>query len=109
MISRVWSGVTTKDNADAYETLLRSQIFPGILARKIAGFLRIELFRRPIGDEVEFVTVMWFSSLEAVRAFAGEEWEEAVVPSAARALLKRFDDRSRHYEVREMQHATSAS
>ena len=101
MISRVWAGVTTTDNADAYETLLRAKIFPNILAKKIDSFLRIERFRRPMGEEVEFVTVMWFTSLEAVRAFAGENYEHAVVPPAPQAVLKRFDKTSRHYEVRE--------
>ena len=100
MISRVWTGWTTPQNADAYEKLLRNEIFPGIVGKNIAGFHRIELFRRPAGDEVEFVTVMWFSSLDAVKAFAGERFEEAVVPPKARAVLKRFDDRSKHYEVR---------
>ena len=100
MISRVWTGWTTPQNADAYETLLRNEIFPGIVGKNIAGFQRIELFRRPAGDEVEFVTVMWFLSLDAVKAFAGERFEEAVVPPKARAVLKRFDDRSKHYEVR---------
>lgn len=108
MISRVWYGFTTPENAEAYEELLRSRIFPGILAKNVAGFLRIELFRRPSGDEVEFVTVMWFANKDAVKAFAGENWEEAVVPPAARAVLKRFDDRSRHYEVRETRQANPA-
>jgi hypothetical protein len=53
-----------------------------------------------VGDEVEFVTVMWFDSTEAVRAFAGEDYEAAVVPQKARALLSRFDERSQHYEVK---------
>jgi antibiotic biosynthesis monooxygenase (ABM) superfamily enzyme len=101
MISRVWYGWTTPQNADAYEVLLKSQIFPGIVARNIAGFRRIELFRRPAGDEVEFVTVMWFDSLDAVKAFAGEQWEAAVVPPAARAVLKHYDATSQHYDVRE--------
>jgi len=105
MISRVWHGWTTPENADVYENLLKSQIFPGILAKNVEGFLRIELFRRPIGREVEFITVMWFTSLEAVKAFAGEAWEVAVVPPAARAVLSRFDDRSQHYEVREQREA----
>jgi hypothetical protein len=105
MISRIWYGYTTPQNADAYEALLKTQIFPGILARGIDGFLRIELFRRALDDEVEFATVMWFTSLDAVRAFAGENWQQAVVPPAARALLKRFDERSRHYDVREIRTA----
>jgi heme-degrading monooxygenase HmoA len=105
MISRIWYGWTTPQNADAYENLLKTEIFPGILARNLAGFRRIELLRRPAGEEVEFVTVMWFSSLEAVRAFAGGQWEVAVVPEAARAVLKRFNPVSRHYEVREVKEA----
>ncbi len=100
MISRVWHGWTTPANADAYETLLNSEIFMGIKNRKIAGYRGIHLFRRNIGKEVEFVTVMWFDSLEAVRVFAGEDYEACVVPQKARALLSHFDARSQHYEVR---------
>lgn len=100
-ISRIWRGWTTPQNADAYETLLRNEIFPAILGRKVAGFRRIEMLRAVAGDEVEFVTVMWFDSLEAVKAFAGADYQTAVVPPKARAVLKRFDMRSQHYEVRE--------
>jgi heme-degrading monooxygenase HmoA len=101
MISRIWYGWTTPQNADAYEKLLKTEIFPGIIGRKIPGFRRIELLRRPDADEVEFVTIIWFDSIEAVRAFAGERYQQAVVPPAARALLKGFDDLAVHYEVRE--------
>jgi heme-degrading monooxygenase HmoA len=100
MISRVWHGWTTAANADAYETLLKSEIFTGIEGREIAGYRGIHLFRRNLGKEVEFVTVMWFDSMDAVRAFAGEDYEVAVVPPKARALLSRFDARSQHYEVK---------
>ncbi|MGD9099415.1 MAG: antibiotic biosynthesis monooxygenase [Anaerolineae bacterium] len=100
MISRVWHGWTTPDNAGAYETLLKDEIFVGIAARQIAGYRGIHLLRRDLEDEVEFVTVMWFDSLQAVRTFAGEDYEVAVVPPAARALLSRFDARSGHYEVK---------
>ncbi|HVV63803.1 MAG TPA: antibiotic biosynthesis monooxygenase [Pseudolabrys sp.] len=106
MIARVWYGRTTPENGDAYENLLRDEIFPGILGRKIAGFRRIELYRATIGDEVEFVTVMWFDSLDAVKAFAGAQYDVAVVPPKARAVLKRFDARSKHYEVRETRDAS---
>ena len=99
MISRIWHGWTTPANADAYEALLKSEIFVGIQDREIAGYQGIHLLRRDVGDEVEFVTIMWFDSIEAVRTFAGEDYEIAVVPPKARALLSRFDERSQHYQV----------
>jgi heme-degrading monooxygenase HmoA len=101
MICRIWHGWTTPENADAYERLLRSEIFREIADRGISGYHGIELLRRVAGDSVEFLTLMWFDSVEAVRAFAGADYEvAAVVPPEARALLKRFDARSAHYEVR---------
>jgi heme-degrading monooxygenase HmoA len=101
MISRIWHGYTRPDDADSYETLLRDEVITGIEDRSIEGFREIQVFRRELGDEVEFITVMWFDSLDAIRAFAGEDYEASVVPPAARALLARFDQRSQHYEVRE--------
>ncbi len=100
MIGRIWHGWTTPVNADAYEALLKSEIFVGIGERQISGYRGIQLFRRFLGAEVEFVTIMWFDSLEAVRVFAGEDYEVAVIPPKARALLARFDARSQHYEVK---------
>ena len=100
MISRIWHGWTTSANADAYEALLKSEIFEGIKQRQIMGYRGIQLFRRSLNEEVEFVTVMRFDTMEAVRAFAGEDYEAAVVPPKARKLLSRFDARSQHYEVR---------
>lgn len=99
MISRVWHGWTLPENADAYQNLLLEEIFFGIQDRKIDGYRGIQLYRRDIGDEVEFVTIMRFESIEAVSAFAGEDYEVAVVPPKARALLSHFDQRSQHYEV----------
>jgi len=100
MICRLWHGWTTPANADAYEQLLREEVFVGIASRGIAGFKGIEMLRRPSGGEVEFVTLMWFESLDDVRAFAGEDYAKAVVPAAARRILRRFDAESVHYEVR---------
>jgi heme-degrading monooxygenase HmoA len=101
MIGRIWHGYTTQANADAYEALLKSEIFSGIRGRNIQGFQEIQLFRRDLEQEVEFITVMWFDSIESVRVFAGDDYEAAVVPPKARELLSRFDARSQHYEVRE--------
>jgi heme-degrading monooxygenase HmoA len=101
VICRIWHGWTSPAKADAYEQLLRTEIFQGIAGRKIPGYLGIELLRRPAADSVEFVTIMWFESIESVRDFAGADYEVAVVPPAARELLQRFDVRSAHYEVRQ--------
>lgn len=100
MFSRIWHGWTTPANADAYESLLKSEIFSGIRNRQIPGYRGIQLLRRDAGEEVEFVTIMRFESMEGVRLFAGDDYERAVVPPQARALLARFDERSRHYGVR---------
>ncbi len=109
MIGRIWHGWTNPANADAYEALLISEIFVGIGERQIPGYRGIQLFRRSLGHEVEFVTIMWFDSLEAVRVFAGEDYEVAVVPPKARALLAHFDARSQHYEVKaEMKSSSTA-
>ena len=98
MILRLWRGWTTLENADRYEELIALAIFPGMLARTIAGLRGLELFRRPIEDEVEFMTLMRFESWEAVKAFAGPNWEVSVVPPSARAVLARFDEKATHYE-----------
>ena len=100
MIFRIWHGWTTRSNADSYESLLREEIFVGIGNRRIPGYHGIRLLRRAVDDEVEFVTIMTFDGLDAIRQFAGEDYERAVVPPKARALLARFDERSQHYEVR---------
>jgi heme-degrading monooxygenase HmoA len=99
MIARIWHGWTAPEDADAYERLLREEVFTGIAGRKIAGYRGIELFRRAAEDLVEFVTLMRFDSLAAVRAFAGPDYETAVVPEKARRLLTRYDARSAHYQV----------
>ena len=102
MIGRIWHGWTTSKNADQYESLLKEEIFSAIAEKKVAGYKGIQLFRGPLhDDEVEFVTVMWFDSWDAVKQFAGEDYERAYVPAAARAVLARFDERSRHYEIKE--------
>jgi hypothetical protein len=102
MVGRIWHGWTTAANADAYEHLLREEIFPSIQAKGVAGYSGIQLLRRPLeADEVEFLTIMWFDSWEAVKQFAGDDYERAYVPPKAREVLSRFDERSLHYEVRE--------
>ena len=100
-IKRIWHGWTEPQNADAYQALLHREIFPGIEAQGIAGLRSIELLRRDHGDEVEFVTVMMFDSLDDVIAFQGEDYEPAYVPDPAQEVLKRWDRKSAHYTVEE--------
>jgi len=102
MISRIWHGYTTFKNADAYENLLKSEIFVGIKNHNIDGYKDIQLLRRNIKEETEFITIMWFETLDAVKLFAGDDYENAVVPMKAQQLLSHFDKKSQHYEVRNM-------
>jgi heme-degrading monooxygenase HmoA len=97
MIARLWHGWTTPENADAYETLLRTRIFPQI--HRVPGHGGAYLLRRNVEAGVEFVTITLFDSMDAVRAFAGDDYETAVVPPEARRVLAKFDAKSVHYEI----------
>ena len=100
MFCRVWHGWTMPENADAYESLLKNEIFSDLQDHQMNGYRGIHLCRRNHGDKVEFITIMWFDSIEGIQVFAGEDYEVAVVPEKARTLLSRFDKRSQHYEVK---------
>jgi heme-degrading monooxygenase HmoA len=97
VIARIWYGWTPPENADAYEEFLRAKMFPSI--HEVDGFAGADLLRREDGDEVAFITITRFESLDAVRRFAGDDFEAAVVEPEAEALLSRFDKRSAHYEI----------
>lgn len=101
MIYRIWHGWTTQKNADIYENLLKTEIFPTIASKNVSGYRGIQLLRRKFINEVEFITIMRFDSLGAVKLFAGEDYEKSYVPDKARKVLLRHDDRSQHYEIRE--------
>jgi antibiotic biosynthesis monooxygenase (ABM) superfamily enzyme len=98
VIYRIWHGWTTSENADAYQRIVQDEVFETIAGKKIPGYQGIDLLRRRAGEEVEFVTIMRFDSLDSVKAFVGEDYETAFVPPQARAVLKRFDARSQHYD-----------
>ena len=100
-IKRIWHGWTTPENADKYQTLLHEEVFPGIEAKNIPGYQSIELLRLENGDEVEFVTIMTFDSLQDVIDFQGENYTRCYVPDAAKMVLKRWDQESTHYETLE--------
>lgn len=98
-IKRIWHGWTTPENADQYQQLLHDEVFPGIEAKQIPGYLTIQLLRQDLEDEVEFVTIMTFRSLQNVIDFQGNDYTRCYVPPEARKVLKRWDQWSSHYEV----------
>jgi antibiotic biosynthesis monooxygenase (ABM) superfamily enzyme len=99
MIARIWHGWTKPEDAKAYEEMLRDEIFPSIAARKIKGYRGAELFMHEDGDEIEFVTLLRFDSIDAVKEFAGADEAKPVIYPKAEALLTRMDERSRHYRI----------
>ena len=99
MICRLWRGWTTPENADAYEEIVRGEVIPGIEARRIPGFRHVDLMKRELEGDIEFQTLMWFDSLDAIKAFMGDDYDVSHVPAVARAVLSRFDGRAAHFEV----------
>jgi antibiotic biosynthesis monooxygenase (ABM) superfamily enzyme len=97
VITRLWRGWTARDDADAYERFLLDELFPAM--RAIDGFHGADVLRRPEGDEVAFVTLTRFASMEAIRAFAGDDPEVPVLEPQALALLSRHDERAQHFET----------
>lgn len=100
MIARIWHGYTTFENAEVYENLLLTEIFPGIRSKNIKGYKGEQLLRRELENEVEFTTIIWFENLEAVKDFVGEDYETVYVPEKARAVLSHFDQRTTHCELK---------
>lgn len=98
-LRRIWRGWTPPERADAYETLLLERVLPGIEAKRIPGYRGAFVGRREVPEGVEFVTILSFASLDAVRTLAGEDPDVAYVPDEARALLSDFERRAAHYAV----------
>jgi heme-degrading monooxygenase HmoA len=97
MIARVWRGWARPEDADAYEAHYRSEVMDHL--QGVDGFVEARLLRRPVGDEVELVSLTFFDDLDAVRRFAGPGYETAVVADAAREVLVRFDETVTHHDV----------
>ena len=97
-VKRVWHGWTTKENAEKYQNILKNEVLPSIEAKKIPGYQRIDVLRMELEDEVEFVTIMTFESIQNVMAFQGEDYKRCYVPDVAQKVLKRWDREAAHYE-----------
>jgi heme-degrading monooxygenase HmoA len=100
MVARIWHGYTSMKNADVYEKFLKTEFLPAIEKKNIPGYRKFQLLRKDDKVEVTFITIMWFDSLAQIKAFAGEDYEKAVVHPTAQALLKRYDLRSQHFELK---------
>ena len=98
MIARIWRGWTKPADARAYEKLLRDEIFPSIAAREIEGYRGAELFIGEDGNEVEFVTLLRFDSMDAVTEFAGPDAGKPVISPKAEALITRMEQ-AQHYRL----------
>lgn len=99
MILRYWRGWATRENADAYERIAREEVLPSFADRDLPGYRGSYLLRREAGGEIEYAVIMTFDSVDAVRAFAGDDYEAAYIPTHVREVLTRFDVRSAHYDV----------
>jgi antibiotic biosynthesis monooxygenase (ABM) superfamily enzyme len=100
MIARVWYGWTSRENAQEYEKLLREEVLLEIAKRSIPGYQGAEiLIRDAENDEVEFITLLRFETIDGVRTFAGKSYEIPVIPPECKKLLKRHSEKSRHYRI----------
>ena len=97
MIGRIWHGWAAREDADAYQTMLNSDVLPGI--HRIKGYRGAYVMRRTVGDEVEFMTMTIFENLDAVKQFAGNDYTKAVIHGPAKKLLRRYDEKSTHFDI----------
>jgi hypothetical protein len=100
MICRLWRGWTKKYNADAYDAYLKDELFPRLHQElKDRGYIGFHVLRLAREDEVEFVTLVWFDSRDAVRSFAGDNYELPVISPKGQSLLSRYSDHCDHYDL----------
>ena len=98
VIARIWKGWTTQGNASAYEELFRDVVLPKV-TQGVSGYISTNLLRREAGEEVEFTTIFWFESLEAIKSFAGPNFEQAVVPDQVKELMSHYEETVHHHDV----------
>jgi hypothetical protein len=97
MIARIWRGWAPLATADDYQRHYQTEVRENLRAG--GGFHGARLLRIEDGQEVMFTSITFFTSLDAVRGFAGDDYEKAVVEDAARQALSRWDERVAHHEV----------
>ncbi len=97
MIARHWTGVARRESAVDYIAHLKSETFPQIA--KIPGFVKAAILHREIQDGIEFLIVTEWESMEAIRQFAGDQADIAIVPETVQKIMLRYDQVVRHYTM----------
>jgi heme-degrading monooxygenase HmoA len=97
MIARIWHGWAPRERADDYQHHYETEVSGHL--RAVSGFRGARLLRREERGEVAFTSITWFTDLDAVRGFAGDDYERAVIEDAAQAVLTRWDEQVTHHEV----------
>ena len=105
MVARIWHGFALPQHADSYEKMLKPELLPGI--SKVPGFRGSFLMRREHGEEVEFITMILFDSIDNIRAVAGPDYETAIVPDIRRQYLSHWDEKAAHFEIASIQGISS--
>lgn len=100
-IIRTWSGWTTHEKAPNYQTFLVNEVFPAVKKKGVIGLEKVSISTLDTNEEVQFFLVLQFSSLDAVKKFAGEDYQKAYIPEKAKQLLKRYDSTASHFELKE--------
>lgn len=99
MVARIWKGYAAAANADACEQFLKTEFLPYIEKKNIPGYKKFQLLKKQEGNETAFITIMWFTSLEKIKQFAGENYEQSVVHPKAQILLSHYDKTASQYEL----------
>jgi len=101
MIARIWHGYTKPENADAYESILKPEVLPGI--GKVPGYRGAYVLRRPLENEIEFITILIWDSIDALKAVAGPNYTVSIVPEDRLKYLSRHESQAAHYEIQSIQ------
>lgn len=99
-IIRTWKGWTTIENAPIYEDMLINEVFPAVKKKGVNGLEKVSISTKIKKDEVEFLLILQFDSLDAVKKFAGEKYKIAYIPENAQRVLLRYEETAQHYEFR---------
>lgn len=101
MIARIWHGYTKPEDADAYEAMLKPEMLPGL--GKVPGYRGGYVLRRTLESEIEFITIMIWESIEALKAVAGPNYTVSIIPEDRLKYLSRKDSHAIHYEIQSIQ------